>query len=99
HRQVFVDLLTRGIEQRDLAGHALGGADLAGTPVAFQHLPFGRREAVEQRVRDVLDGDGAIEVAQDVPSGHGNSSEKWLPQGGAILTLLTFRTLSGWCDH
>src|SRR6185312_15900545 len=27
HRQVFVDLLARGIEQRDLAGHALGGAD------------------------------------------------------------------------
>ena len=97
-REVLVDLIARGVQQRDLAGHALGRTDLAGAPVAFQHPPFGRREMIEQRVGDVLDGDGAVEVAQDVPLGHGNSREAARRKLAAILAPEAFRRLSatGW---
>src|SRR5690348_1181382 len=68
--EVFVDLLARSIQQRDLAGHARRRTDLAFAPFAFQLQPVRMREALQQRVGGVLDGDGAVEVAEDVPLAH-----------------------------
>ena len=68
--QVRVDLLAARVEQRDLLGHAVVRADLAAAPGLLDGLPARAREALEQRVGDVLDGNGAVEIAENGPVGH-----------------------------
>jgi CheY-like chemotaxis protein len=67
-----LDLGAAHLQQVDLAGHAFARADAAGAPVLLQHFPTGTAETIEQRVDHVLDGNGAVEIAQDGPAGYGH---------------------------
>ena len=67
-----LDLGAAHLQQIDLAGHAFARADAAGAPVLLQRFPTGAAETVEQRVDHVVDGNGAVEIAQDGPAGYGH---------------------------
>lgn len=54
-------------QQPHLALHAFTRADLSRLPLVFQFLPARLAVFLQQRVDDIFEADGAVEVTQDAP--------------------------------
>src|SRR6516162_9084329 len=64
--QIGVELLPSGFDERNLAGHALSRTESPGKPLGLDFPPFGVRETLKQAVGDILQGNGSIEIADNV---------------------------------
>ena len=58
------------LQQPHLALHAFTRTDLSRLPLVFQFLPARLAVLFQQRVDDIFEADGAVEVTQDAPA-HG----------------------------
>src|SRR5258708_1733486 len=59
-----------GVEQRDLAAHAVLRADRAALPLAFEITPGRGREGFEEIIGHIVGDDRAVEIAQYFPARH-----------------------------
>src|SRR5512146_365353 len=60
-----IELGVRAAEQRNLSAHAFGCIDESAEPSRFEPAPGRQREPLEDVIRGIARGDGAIEVTVD----------------------------------